>query len=147
MADARFMNVRIGDAERDESVILLAEHFTAGRMSPAEHEERRSAAKIAITRSEIEILFQDLPAPHPDMTAAEPPPLSQAELAAVAAKRETPLSGAMDVTGGLALFLGLPAGIVVGFVFGLWWVLAPVVGLIVVALALGELFKKPVRQD
>jgi uncharacterized protein DUF1707 len=138
------MNVRIGDAERDESVTLLAQHFTAGRLSPAEHEDRRSRAVIAVIRSEIETLFADLPAPHPDMSAARPPQPTPAE---IEAQQETPLSNALAVAGGVDLLLGIPAGVILGFALGLWWLLLPIAALFVVCMSLSELAKKRDLQD
>jgi hypothetical protein len=144
MAQARFMNVRIGDAERDESVALLAQHFTEGRLSPAEHEDRRSRAMIAVIRSEIETLFADLPAPHPDMSAAQPPQPTPAE---IEARQETPLSNVLAMAGGVDLFLGIPAGVILGFAQGMWWLLLPIAALFIVCMGLSELAKKRDLQD
>jgi hypothetical protein len=141
------MYVRIGDRERDESVALLAEHFSFGRLSPAEHEQRHNAAKAAVIRSEIEILFEDLPAPHPDLSAAEPPPLTAQQAADLEAKLDTPMSNAMSVVGGLTVLIGVPAGFVLGFTLGWWWTFLVVFGLMVVALVLSELTKKRKIQD
>lgn len=141
------MHVRIGDRERDESVALLAQHFSFGRLSPAEHESRHNAARSAVLRSEIELLFDDLPAPHPDLSAAEPPPLTPQQRAELDANRETRLSSAMTMTGGLTLLFGVPAGIVLGFTLGWWWSLLVVLGVVVVALVLSEVTKKRKIQD
>jgi hypothetical protein len=138
------MHVRIGDAERDESVTLLAQHFTAGRLSPAEHEDRRAQAKAAVVRSEIEVLFADLPAPHPDMSAAQPPMPTKAE---IEASLETPLSNALFGAGGALIIIGVPVGIVLGFALGLWWLLGPIGGLAVVCVAVADLTKKRYLQD
>lgn len=53
--------MRIGDAERDEAVTRLREHYAAGRLTAAEFEERMSTAIAAHTRSELVPLFTDLP--------------------------------------------------------------------------------------
>lgn len=53
--------MRIGDAERDDAVARLREHYAAGRLSADEFEERMTAAMAAHTRSEIAPLFNDLP--------------------------------------------------------------------------------------
>ena len=37
-------NLRIGDAERDEAIVLLREHMSAGRITAEEFDERMSAA-------------------------------------------------------------------------------------------------------
>jgi hypothetical protein len=62
--------VRISDAERDQTVAALQEHYETGRLGPAEHEKRCALAAAAQTRGEIEVLFADLPAPHPDLSTA-----------------------------------------------------------------------------
>lgn len=147
MAQRRFTHVRIGDKERDEAVALLAQHFSSGRLSPTEHEQRHNAAKGAVLRAEIEVLFDDLPAPHPDLSAAEPPPLTPAQRAELEARQETPLSSAMGMIGGLAVIIGLPIGLVLGFTLGWWWTLIPVAGVLVLALVLSEMTKKRNIQD
>lgn len=138
------MNVRIGDSERDESVALLAEHFSKGRLSPAEHEERRNAAKSATLRGELEALFEDLPVPHPDLSYGMP--AVAAKPAEVVRKQNTPLSSALAVIGVLLLFLGIPGTIVLGFTLGLWWTIAPVVVLMISMWIASDLTaKKPVQ--
>src|SRR3954451_20469237 len=42
--DAPAKRVRIGDAERDQAVSLLSDHFVAGRLTQAEFEERSEQA-------------------------------------------------------------------------------------------------------
>ena len=54
-------NLRIGDAERDEAIVLLREHMSAGRITAEEFDERMSAALTAKTRGELTVLFNDLP--------------------------------------------------------------------------------------
>jgi Flp pilus assembly protein TadB len=53
--------IRIGDAERNEAVRLLGEHFEAGRLSQEEHSERVDKALQARTRKDLDALFGDLP--------------------------------------------------------------------------------------
>lgn len=53
--------VRIGDAERDQAVSLLSDHFVAGRLTQAEFEERSEQATKARYSDEFEALFDDLP--------------------------------------------------------------------------------------
>jgi Flp pilus assembly protein TadB len=147
MAQRRFTHVRIGDKERDEAVVLLAQHFSSGRLSPAEHELRHNAAKAAVLRAEIENLFEDLPAPHPDLSAAEPPPLTPEQLKELDERRETPLSKAMTMVGGLSVLFGVPAAVVLGFTLGWWWSFLVVFGVMIVALVLSEVTKKRKIQD
>ncbi|WP_432881361.1 DUF1707 SHOCT-like domain-containing protein [Kribbella sp. CA-245084] len=53
--------VRIGDAERDQAVSLLSDHFVAGRLTQAEFEERSEQATKSRYGDELEPLFDDLP--------------------------------------------------------------------------------------
>jgi hypothetical protein len=53
--------VRIGDAERDQAVALLSDHFVAGRLTQAEFEERSEQATRARYVDDLEPLFDDLP--------------------------------------------------------------------------------------
>lgn len=65
MADSP--DVRIGTAERERAFSLLGEHFAAGRLSPAEFDERSAAAGRAVTRGELIPLFADLPGAGADL--------------------------------------------------------------------------------
>ncbi len=53
--------VRIGDAERDQAVALLSDHFVAGRLTQAEFEERSEVVTRARYSDDLEPLFDDLP--------------------------------------------------------------------------------------
>ena len=53
--------VRIGDAERDQAVAALSDHFVAGRITQAEFEERSEQATRSRYNDELEPLFDDLP--------------------------------------------------------------------------------------
>jgi hypothetical protein len=55
-------SIRIGTVEREQAVKALGEHFAQGRLEPAEFEERMTAAYAARTASELDRLFDDLPA-------------------------------------------------------------------------------------
>ena len=57
--------LRLSDAERDEAARLLGEHYAAGRLTPAEHDERTDRAYAARTRGELPPLFADLPGGSP----------------------------------------------------------------------------------
>ncbi|WP_278315378.1 DUF1707 SHOCT-like domain-containing protein [Lolliginicoccus levis] len=54
--------VRIGHAERQAALDALAEHFSEGRLTLPEFDERTARAAAALTRAELEPLFDDLPA-------------------------------------------------------------------------------------
>lgn len=51
---------RVGDAERQAAIVALGEHWRAGRLDPAEHERRTTAAFSAVTRGDLDALFVDL---------------------------------------------------------------------------------------
>lgn len=53
---------RIGDAERSQAMDDLGVHFSAGRLSFEEYDERLKQVTQAVTRSDISLLFDDLPA-------------------------------------------------------------------------------------
>ncbi len=71
-------DLRLSDAERDEAARLLGEHYAAGRLTPAEHDERTEQAYAARTRGELPPLFADLPGGSP----WKPPPRPSAPSAA-----------------------------------------------------------------
>jgi hypothetical protein len=54
-------DIRVSDAERDQAVAELSEHFQAGRVTQEEFEDRSGRALQARTRSELSELFTDLP--------------------------------------------------------------------------------------
>ena len=56
-------SVRIGDAERDQAVSSLGDHFAAGRITREEFDERSDAAMQARVGTDLEPLFADLPQP------------------------------------------------------------------------------------
>jgi hypothetical protein len=66
-------DVRIGDAERDATMIQLREHFVAGRLTFDELTERIDAALIAKTQRQIEALMADLPRPRAARTSGGAP--------------------------------------------------------------------------
>jgi hypothetical protein len=65
-------DVRVGDAERDDALRLLAEHLSAGRLTLAEHDERSSRILAAKTWGDLIAEFSDLPAPQPSRPNSAP---------------------------------------------------------------------------
>jgi len=57
--------VRIGDAERDQAVSLLGDHFAAGRLNREELDERIDQAIQAKFTTDLRPLFADLPVAEP----------------------------------------------------------------------------------
>ena len=69
--------VRIGDAERDQAVAELGDHFAAGRLTREEFEARVDQALAARFGRDLQPLFADLPPaePVPSRPAGPPPSL------------------------------------------------------------------------
>ena len=61
MSDNQNNEIRIGDAEREDAVRRLGEHYEAGRLTADEHSERVDQALRARTNSDLTALFADLP--------------------------------------------------------------------------------------
>jgi hypothetical protein len=59
-------DVRIGTAEREHAASALGEHYTAGRLTAEEFDERVRLAYQARTGADLTPLFADLPAAQPD---------------------------------------------------------------------------------
>ncbi|MDQ1717359.1 MAG: hypothetical protein QOE71_3717 [Pseudonocardiales bacterium] len=57
--------LRIGNAEREQAVNLLGEHFASGRLDADEFDERVARAYRAKIEHDLQPLFADLPAPRP----------------------------------------------------------------------------------
>ena len=61
-------DIRLSDAERDQAIAELGEHFQAGRLTQEEFDDRSGRALQARTGRDLTGLFTDLPRP----AAAEP---------------------------------------------------------------------------
>jgi Domain of unknown function (DUF1707) len=130
--------IRISSAERDDAVAALAVHRSSGRLTSGEHSERLRRAQQATTREELEVLFDDLPAPHPDLSGAvspRPPAVVNPEWPG--GRTGTRASRVMDVIGVLSLLAGLPLAIIFTAVAGMWWMFLIVLGVGIVAMVLG----------
>lgn len=57
--------LRVSDADRDQAISELSEHFQAGRLSTEEFEDRSGRALQARTRADLAALFTDLPRAKP----------------------------------------------------------------------------------
>ncbi|MBC3840566.1 DUF1707 domain-containing protein [Streptacidiphilus sp. 4-A2] len=55
--------LRVGAVERDDAIEALSEHMATGRLTVEEFEERMGRAQSATSRSDLQMLFSDLPAP------------------------------------------------------------------------------------
>jgi hypothetical protein len=65
--------IRIGTAERTAAMKALDEHLEAGRLEIEEYGERSALAVNATTAPELAALFDDLPAPHPQLPGVAGP--------------------------------------------------------------------------
>ncbi|MBB4910126.1 DUF1707 SHOCT-like domain-containing protein [Actinophytocola algeriensis] len=145
-------DIRTSDTERDEAVTALGVHMATGRLDLGEYEERCGRAAVARTRGDLEALFTDLPAPHPDLSSATPVQLVQRTGQLVGPPRrrgkdlvETPASRAFEVVAGMAFIVGIPAAILLTIFLGQWWVFIPVGVVLMVAGGVSEAAKKPAR--
>jgi Domain of unknown function (DUF1707) len=64
-------DIRVSDAERDQAVAELSEHFQSGRLTQEEFEDRSGRALQARTVSDLAGLFTDLP--HNTVSVPAPP--------------------------------------------------------------------------
>jgi hypothetical protein len=141
-------DIRISNAERDAAVETLGEHLAMGRLELDEYEERCGKAVAARTRGDLEALFTDLPAPHPDLSSATPPALIQrtGQLVRTGSKKKdleaTPASNAFEVVAGLTLIFGIPGAILLTVLAGQWWVFIPVAFVLFAAGGAAEATKK-----
>src|SRR5687768_13446149 len=122
--------IRIGDVERGLAEQALWEHQYAGRFKPGEHGERCARVTAATTRAELEELFTDLPAPHPDLSGVVRP--DESDTGEVVS-----IGGAYAGLGLIVLVLGIPAAIILTILYGMWWTFFPVVGLTMAIWVLG----------
>jgi hypothetical protein len=144
-------DIRISNDERDETVRMLGEHLSTGRLELAEYEERCGRAIAARTRGDLEGLFDDLPAPHPDLSSAIPPgqliqKAGQLVKPPMRKKKdlvETPASKGLEVIAGMAFVFGFPAAILLTILAGQWWVFIPVGIVFMVAAGCADAAKKP----
>lgn len=147
-------DIRIGNAERDEAVSALGMHLSTGRLELSEYEERCGLAVAARTRGQLEALFDDLPAPHPDLSSATWPgqliqkagqlvPTPGSRKKELDKQRETPASKALETVAALCFFPGVPAAILLTIFLGAWWVFIPLGVLIFGAATASEACKRP----
>jgi hypothetical protein len=114
-------STRVGSAERDEAIALLAEHWHAGRLDPGEHELRVTRARAAVTRADLDVLFADLP-----HTGLESAPVSTGAVATPGAR------GFLESRRDTIIALTPFAATILFFVTGswLWFMMIPVMGIL-----------------
>ncbi|GAA0912450.1 DUF1707 domain-containing protein [Nonomuraea longicatena] len=115
-------DLRIGDAEREQTTASLREHYAQGRLTPEELDERLDATLAAKTFRDLDSITADLPGEWQNRRAPDLP----AGLPRLHAPWHGPLHGAMQArrAGFLDRFGRLPIGrimlavAVVGLVLG-----------------------------
>jgi Domain of unknown function (DUF1707) len=112
--------MKASDAERDEVVAALSEHFQAGRLTTEELEDRTGRALAARTLGELDALTTDLPASWQTKSAPEASPQRRghAEFAVVAAVLAVLVVAALVVGirsdhHGLGIWLVVPIALIV----------------------------------
>lgn len=140
-------DIRVSNTEREAAVTTLGVHLSTGRLEMSEYEERCGQAAAARTRGQLEALFTDLPAPHPDLSSASPPVLQKAgQLVSPTRGRksdvvETPASKALEVVAGVSFVVGIPAAILLTIFAGMWWLFIPVLFVGIVAGGIADALK------
>ena len=118
--------LRIGDRDRDRAAECLREHLASGRLDPEEFDQRLEAALTARVHADLDVLFDDLPAPRPVVATPMTPPASSP------APAITPQPSAMSCAGNpftaQNALIGIvwSAAVAVCFLTGwqLWWLMA-----------------------
>ncbi len=90
-------------AQRDAAIAALIVHREAGRLSSTEYEDRQVLADAARTWADLDALFVDLPAPHPQRPVPPQP--------AGPAHPDHPAGGPAGVGGQIAWGPGLVAAL------------------------------------
>ncbi|MGF7124605.1 DUF1707 SHOCT-like domain-containing protein [Rhodococcus sp. AG1013] len=67
-------DIRIGTAEREQALDALTRHFSDGRLTVTEFDERSGRIAAATTRGQLDTLFADLPALTASAPATAPEP-------------------------------------------------------------------------
>jgi hypothetical protein len=115
--------LRVSDAERDQAIADLSEHFQAGRLTAEELDGRIEQALKARTGAELSALFTDLPGglpggPRPQL--AIPVAAAPGGLGALARMPSARLVLAVAVIAAIAVGIVKPAAIVVPILIALF---------------------------
>lgn len=107
--DPRSAHLRLSDADREQALARLGEHYAVGRLDKDEYDERSDAIWSAKTRADLRPVFADLP--------AQP---AQQQRPAVHQRRRRGPSRAVLIAGLVALAIVLQAP---WLLFGLFFLL------------------------
>jgi len=127
-------HLRVSDAERETAVGALAEHYTAGRLTLPELEDRAEQAYRATTRAELVALTADLPTPQRALQPSAPRPRRPAW----ATHPNAAWSGGWSawwLTAAICLVIWLATSVAQGSVSYFWpgWVIGPWAGALLVS--------------
>ena len=122
-------SMRVSDADRDQAIAELSEHYQAGRLTTEEFEDRSGRALQARTTADLAALFTDLPRRQAPMTGAT----GAASTAPAGPARSWPARVPVAPVTILAVVAVL--ALLSGHLFHIAWV--PVVAIIVVRLLAG----------
>ena len=126
-------SMRVSDADRDQAIAELSEHYQAGRLTTEEFEDRSGRALRARTTADLAGLFTDLPRRQAPMTGATTGAASTAPASpAKAWPARVPVVPVVPVA---ILAVVAVLALVGGHPFHIAWV--PVVAIIVVRLLTG----------
>lgn len=131
--------IRVGDAERTAALDALGEHMASGRIDLDEYGTRSAQVTQARTVADLQALFRDLPAPHPNLPgsaalpAVAPPayaaPAPPAGSTAVARQDDrSPAQRIAAVATGLSGIIALVLVIATGS--WLWFLIVPAIGIV-----------------
>jgi len=65
-------DLRLADADRDDAISRLSDHYAAGRLDKDEFDERSDAVWSAKTRGDLAPIFADLASPQRDVARPGP---------------------------------------------------------------------------
>lgn len=111
---------RVGEVERATACDALAEHFAAGRIDPAELDDRLARALAARSHADLQVLFRDLRPRRTVSAATADPPVEECS----SARTSVPLLTSLLIlclmlAGGMLMVLGAySAGLVVAALVG-----------------------------
>jgi Domain of unknown function (DUF1707) len=118
--------LRIGIAERTSAMKALDAHLEAGRLDIDEYGDRSAKAAGATLASELNALFTDLPAPHPEIAGtatlpAVPPPTAQLPVVGPSGTVAQRGNGFLDVAAPRVMAVMPFVALALFFTVGGWW--------------------------
>ncbi len=128
-------SMRVSDADRDQAIAELSEHYQAGRLTTEEFEDRSGLALQARTTADLADLFTDLPRRQAPTTGATTGAASTAPASTAPASPTRAWPARVPVAPVTILAVVAVLALLSGHLFHIAWV--PVVAIIVVRLLAG----------